>query len=103
MRVAIVGVGALGSVYGARLALVAGCDVTAVAHETAPSGVVRLERVEDGEVLRWPVPARVPAAPPDAEVILAFVRYEQLASLPGRVGGSAAPVVVMTPMMPQDH
>jgi ketopantoate reductase len=103
MRVAIVGAGALGSVYGARLAVVAGCDVTVVAREAAPSSIARLERIEDGEVLVWPVPARVLAAPVDAEVILAFFRYEQLASLPGRVAGSAAPVVVMTPMMPRDH
>ena len=35
--------------------------------------------------------------------MLAFVRYEQLDSLAARVEGSASPVVVMTPMMPQDH
>jgi 2-dehydropantoate 2-reductase len=103
MRVAIVGAGALGSVYGARLARFAGCEVSVVARAAAPSTESRLEHVEDGEVLRWQVPARVAAAPLDAEVILAFVRYEQLDSLPPRVAGGTAPVVVMTPMLPQDH
>ena len=103
MRVAIVGAGALGSVYGARLRRFAGCEVSVVARAPAPPSVVRLERVEDGEVLRWEVPARVTTAPSDADVILAFVRYEQLGSLPERVRGSSAPVVVMTPMMLADH
>jgi len=103
MRVAIVGAGALGSVYGARLARFASCEVSVVARSAAPASEVRLERIEDGEVLRWSVPARTPVASPDAEVILAFVRYEQLASLPERVPAGNAPVVVMTPMMPQDH
>jgi ketopantoate reductase len=103
MRVAIVGAGALGSVYGARLGKFAGCEVSVVARAPAPPSVVRLERVEDGEVLRWEVPARVTAAPADADVILAFVRYEQLGSLPERVAASSAPVVVMTPMLPVDH
>ena len=103
MRVAIVGAGALGSVYGARLGKFAGCEVSVVARAPAPPSVVRLERVEDGEVLRWEVPARVTTAPADADVILAFVRYEQLGSLPERVVTSSAPVVVMTPMLPVDH
>ena len=103
LRVAIVGAGALGSVYGARLATFAGCEVSVVARATSPPSVTRLERVEDGEVLRWEVPARVATTPPDAQVILAFVRYEQLETLPARIGEGAAPVVVMTPMMPVDH
>jgi ketopantoate reductase len=103
MRVAIVGAGALGSVYGARLRRFAACDVSVVARAPAPPSVMRLERVEDGEVLRWEVPARVTTAPADSDVILAFVRHEQLASLPERVAGSTAPVVVMTPMMLADH
>ena len=103
MRVAIVGAGALGSVYGARLGTFAGCEVSVVARAAAPPSVVRLERVEDGEVVRWEVPARVTSAPADVDVILAFVRYEQLGSLPERVATSSAPVVVMTPMLPVDH
>jgi 2-dehydropantoate 2-reductase len=59
--------------------------------------------VENGDVLRWSTPPRLALAPADADVILVFVRYEQLAAVPERVAGSTAPVVVMTPMMPQDH
>ncbi len=103
MHVCIVGAGALGSVYGARLARFAGCEVSVVARAAAPPSRERLERVEDGEVLSWEVPARTTEAPPQADVILAFVRYEQLSTLPARVVASRAPVVVMTPMMPQDH
>ncbi len=103
MRVAIVGAGALGSVYGARLQKYAGCDVSVVARAPALPSLMRLERVEDGEVLRWEVPARVTSAPTDADVILAFVRYEQLGTLPERVAMSTAPVVVMTPMLLADH
>ncbi len=103
MHVCIVGAGALGSVYGARLVRFAGCEVSVVARAAAPASRERLERVEDGEVLEWDVPPRVTQAPPLADVILAFVRYEQLSTLPARVAGSQAPVVMMTPMMPQDH
>jgi ketopantoate reductase len=103
VRVAIVGAGALGSVYGARLEKLASCEVSVVARAIAPPSQVRLEHVDDGEVLRWQVPARTTVAAPDADVILAFVRYEQLDSLAPRVAGSTAPVVVMTPMLPQDH
>lgn len=97
------GAGALGSVYGARLARFAGCEVSVVARSAAPPARERLERVEDGEVLEWDLPPRVTEAPRSADVILAFVRYEQLSTLPARVAGSSAPVVMMTPMMPQDH
>jgi len=60
VHVCIVGAGALGSVYGARLARFAGCEISVVARSAAPSpGLAgsapatreRLERVEDGEVL----------------------------------------------------
>jgi ketopantoate reductase len=90
-------------VYGARLARFASCEVSVVARAPAPPNALRLERIEDGEVLRWEVPARVTATPPDADVVLAFVRYEQLETLAERVSPGAAPVVVMTPMLPEDH
>jgi 2-dehydropantoate 2-reductase len=103
LRVCIVGAGALGSVYAARLARLAGCEVSVVARAPAPAAPVRLEKVDDGDILEWTVPARTTAPPADVDVILAFVRYEQLASLPERVGKGSAPVVVLTPMMPRDH
>jgi 2-dehydropantoate 2-reductase len=103
MHVALVGAGALGTVYGARLARFGGCEVSVVARAPGPPTAARLERVEDGDILTWQVPARVDRAPPRADVVLACVRYEQLDGLPPRVEGSRAPVVVMTPMMLQDH
>jgi ketopantoate reductase len=103
MRVAIVGAGALGSVYGARLATLADCDVRLVAREARPRAEVVLERVDRPEAIHWASPATVTEVPPDADVVLACVRYEQLASLPAKLGESRAPVVVLTPMMPEDH
>jgi 2-dehydropantoate 2-reductase len=103
MRVAIVGAGALGSVYGARLSTLADCDVRLVAREPRPATEIRLERVERSEAIRWYAPAATVEAPADADVILACVRYEQLPSLPAKLGPSRAPVVVLTPMMPADH
>jgi ketopantoate reductase len=101
VHVCIVGAGALGSVYGARLARFAGCEVSVVARACAPAARERLERVEDGEVLAWDVPARLTEAPRAADVLLAFVRYEQLSALPARVAGSQAPVVGITPSCPR--
>jgi hypothetical protein len=49
------------------------------------------------------MPPRLTAAPAEADVLLACVRYEQLDELPARVSQSPAPVVMLTPMMPQDH
>jgi 2-dehydropantoate 2-reductase len=103
MHVVIVGAGALGTVYGARLARFGGCEVSVVARTAGPPRVARLERVDDGEVLHWEMPARVERAPARADVVMACVRYEQLDSLPTRLDGGRAPVVVMTPMMLQDH
>jgi 2-dehydropantoate 2-reductase len=102
-RVCVVGAGALGSVYAARLARLGDCEVSLVARAAAPAATLRLEKVDDGDVLQWQAPPRLTAPPPDTDVILAFVRYEQLASLPSRVGDGSAPVVVLTPMMPRDH
>ncbi len=103
MRVAIVGAGALGSVYGARLATAGDCDVSLVGRSARPGGRVRLELVQRDDVIVWDVPEVHGAVPGDADVILACVRYEQLEALPARVAGCRAPVAVLTPMMPRDH
>lgn len=103
MRVCVVGAGALGGVYAARLACLGGCEVSLVGRAAAPAATMRLERVVDGDVLEWQAPPRLSTPPPDSDVILAFVRYEQLPTLPARLVGVRAPVVVLTPMMPADH
>jgi len=103
MKVAVVGAGALGSVYGAHLALLGGCEVTVVGRSAGPAAPVRLERVDDGEVLVWAPARKTDRVPAEADVVLLCVRYEQLDDAAGRAAGGSAPVVVMTPMMPQDH
>jgi ketopantoate reductase len=103
MRVAIVGAGALGSVYGARLARYGGCEVAIVAREAAPGRKERFERAGDGEMFEWATPPRVARVPDDADLLLVCVRYEQLDSAVNGTRDRRAPVVVLTPMLPQDH
>jgi hypothetical protein len=104
MRVAIVGAGTLGSVYGARLATSGDpCAVYVVARSPARLSTVRLERIEREERLDWAVPTPVAAVPPATDVILVCVRYEQLDAIVPSVAESRAPVVVLTPMMHDDH
>lgn len=104
VHVAVVGAGALGAVYGARLAN-AGATVTFVVR-SIPEGArpIAIERVENGERHRVEAPRRATAVPADADVILVCVRYEQLdAALASLLAPSAAPVVTMTPLLPQDR
>ena len=104
MRVAIVGAGALGSVYGARLEG-AGCEVEVLSHGS-PSTAVRLERVDGkpGEATTWSHPTRADhLVSAETDVALLCVRYEQLDSALPAFARSRGPVVVMTPTMPQDH
>jgi ketopantoate reductase len=103
MRVAIVGAGALGTVYAVHLACHGACEVDLVARRPAPKTIVRVIRVGDGDTIEWLSSERVDHVPRTADVIIACVRYDQLDTIIDRVASSAAPVVVMTPMMPQDH
>jgi ketopantoate reductase len=102
MRVALVGAGALGSVYGARLAA-AGCAVDVVARSPGPPREVRLERIGGREPLSWRAPAATPRASRDAEIVLVSVPYGALDDAFDRASEGAAPVVALTPMLPQDH
>ena len=107
MRVAVIGAGALGSVYGGRLALLGGCDVTIVSKAATDSSVAtRLERADGSSeaALDWIRPAdRTGSVPSDADVVLVCVRYEQLDSVIATAGDGRAPLVFLTPMLPQDH
>lgn len=106
MLIAVVGGGALGSVFAARLAT-AGHDVALVVRpgrerDTSP---ITLERASgDGAVTAWAAPRRAVRIPPETRVVLVCVRLEQLdAALVERLGDAPdAPVVVMTPMLPAD-
>jgi ketopantoate reductase len=102
VRVAVVGAGALGCTYAARLALHGDCDVSLVARSAHPPESLRLERVETGAADLWESPARLARVPPDADVVLLCVRYDQLGAAAANIGAGAAPVVVLTPLMPAD-
>ena len=105
MRVAIVGAGALGSVYGAHLGR-AGCDVEVLSRGPSQPVSVLLERVDakTGGSATWSYRSRAgDQASPEADVVLVCVRYEQLDAALATLTRGHAPVVVMTPMMPQDY
>lgn len=104
MHVAVVGAGALGAVYGVRLALRTPTTVTFVVRprrvsETTPLTIHRVGRTES-ETLAAPVRAAV--VPHDADVIVLAVGTEDLEALRTPLGDSEAPMVVLTPMMPAD-
>ena len=117
MHVAIVGMGALGRVYGVRLAVRAGATVTFVVRSGTLITPLRLVRIDgDGAAEQLANPTVDTRIPDDADVILLCVRAEQLdPSLdellcPGLAMASSqapaqtpvVPIVVLTPLMPQD-
>lgn len=101
MHVAVIGAGALGAVYGVRLALRARARVTFVVRRASPREAIAIERVKGDvrEVLAAPVLAT--EVPGEADVVLVAVRTEDLGSL--AIGETEAPIVVLTPMMPRDY
>jgi ketopantoate reductase len=103
MHVAIVGAGALGRIYGVRLAR-AGVDVSFVVRDPEkavrePFAIEIVGGTRGPEVLE--APRLVARVPEDVDIVLVAVRFEQLASLDlvDRVR-VAAPLVVLTPMFP---
>ncbi|WP_437776513.1 ketopantoate reductase family protein [Sorangium sp. So ce1097] len=119
MRISIVGAGALGHVYGVRLAA-QGDDVTFVVrpervHDVRPFVIEQVNSADRRDTLERPrLAADIPA---DTEIVLVTVRFDQLAPGPevggdaaraaGRRtvadllrGGPAVPAVVLTPLMP---
>jgi hypothetical protein len=115
MHVAVVGAGVLGRIYGVRL-VAAGDKVTFVVRpERLAQGVATdafvLEQV-NGSRRRdaLDAPSLAAAIPPAAEAVLVGVRFDQLAAAPpspGTLTGvlrdapPAAPIVVLTPMLPR--
>jgi len=108
VHVAIVGLGALARVYGARLASRASVRVTFVvraARLDAPAAPVHITRIDgDRATDELPSPERDARVPPDADVVLVTVRVEQLDGALDRLLQTApdVPVVVLTPMLPRD-
>ncbi|WP_438015233.1 2-dehydropantoate 2-reductase N-terminal domain-containing protein [Sorangium sp. So ce315] len=116
MRISIVGAGALGRVYGVRLAA-QGDDVTFVVrpervHDVRPFLIEQVNSADRRDTLERPrLAADIPA---DTEIVLVTVRFDQLAPGPDLGGGAAGrrtvadllrggptvPAVVLTPLMP---
>jgi ketopantoate reductase len=106
MHVAVFGAGALGCVYGVRLAKRTATTVTFVvrekrAHSTDPLIIESAWPRGQRETLESP--ARAARVPADADVVLLCVGTEDLDALAGPLSTSQAPIVVVTPMMPQDY
>ncbi|KYF81151.1 oxidoreductase, partial [Sorangium cellulosum] len=120
MRISIVGAGALGRIYGVRLAA-QGDDVTFVVRpervsDVRPFVIEQVNSADRRDTLERPrLAADIPA---DTDVVLVTVRFDQLAPRPDRGapradgrrtvadllrGGPAAPVVVLTPLMPPER
>ncbi|AUX25267.1 oxidoreductase [Sorangium cellulosum] len=119
MRISIVGAGALGRIYGVRLAA-QGDDVTFVVRpeRVADAGPFVIEQVNGSRRDALERPRLAAEIPADTEVVLVTVRFEQLApaqpdhgGAPPRAaggrsvadllrGGPAVPAVVLTPLMP---
>jgi len=106
VHIAVVGAGALGAVYGVRLALRAHQQVTFVVREArAKTGApLRLQRI-DGDAAHdeLAAPTYVTNVPDDADVILVTVRQDQLGDdLVTLLRPSTVPVVILTPMFTDD-
>jgi 2-dehydropantoate 2-reductase len=103
VHVSVVGAEALGCVYGARLATRCGVDVSLVARAAGEAHEVRIEHGENGELVAWTA-APLERVPAHADVAIVCVRYEQLddALVEGLGAASEAPVVFLTPLLPQD-
>jgi len=107
MHVAIVGAGALGRVYGVRLA-VSGVTVTFVVRparqaEQTPFKLVRIDGDRREDTLASPT--RSATLPPSADCVVVCVRADQLdAPLHAELAGLPnVPVVMLTPMLPAEY
>jgi ketopantoate reductase len=103
MHVAIVGAGALGRVYGARLTI-AGAAVTFVVRASRAGGhePVRLVRI-DGDHAEHAIeqPRLATSVPPESDIVIVCVRAEQIdTDLEALLQPSSVPIVMMTPLMP---
>ena len=107
MHVAVYGAGALGSVYGVRIAVRTHASVTFVvrAARVGSKDPIVIERVKNAADRREEIaaPARAAEIPGDADVILLAVGTEDLEAIRPVLDGSGAPIVVLTPMLPDDY
>lgn len=106
MKIAVVGAGALGSVYGVRLSKVAEVSFVVRSLERAPRAL-RIEHVTAREVQQLESPAVGTAVPADAEAVLVAVRVDQLdEALWSKLAAETSPeaiVVVLAPLLPHRY
>ncbi len=106
MHIAIIGAGALGAVYGVRLALVAKAEVTFVvrparAQKNAPLEIQRIDADAAHHELEKPNYAT--AIPAKADVVLVTVHQDQIDdALIALLKDSSAPIVMLSPMFDSD-
>lgn len=104
MHVAVYGAGALGSVYGVRLATRARASVSWIVR---PSKVdvrdpIIIESVRKDERETIDLPTRVAEIPGDADVVLLAVGTDDLDAIRPVLERRDIPIVVLTPMLPKD-
>jgi len=106
MKVAIVGVGALGSVYGVKLSRVAEVTFVVRSLDRAPT-VMRLEHVTGPERDVLESPRATTEIPADIDAVLVAVRVDQLDELLwdklARETPNDAIVVVLAPLLPHRY
>lgn len=104
MHVAVYGAGALGCVYGVRLASRARTTVSFVVREHRVSErepfLIEHAGRTDAETIVHPL--RTSTVPADADVILLAVGTGDLEAIRPTLEASSAPIVVLTPMMPHE-
>jgi 2-dehydropantoate 2-reductase len=104
VRVAVYGAGALGSVYGVRLASRAGVDVTWIVRpsKVGSSDPIVIESVTKDERETIEAPVRTAEIPGDADIVLLAVGTEDLDAIRPVLEEHDIPIVVLTPMLPRD-
>jgi ketopantoate reductase len=106
VHITIIGAGALGAVYGVRLALVAKHDVTFVvrparAEKNAPLAIQRIDG--DGSHHEIEKPKYATAVPADADVVIVTVHQDQIDdALIALLQHSTPPIVMLSPMFDSD-
>ena len=107
MHVAVFGAGALGCVYGVRLATRTQTSVTFIVRPARVDSrePLVIERVKNTKDRRDEIasPVRASEVPQDADVILLAVGTDDLEAIGPILDRSSAPIVVLTPMMPDDY
>jgi 2-dehydropantoate 2-reductase len=105
VKVAILGAGALGAVYGVRLARRTETEVAFVVRPSRVSSTrpLVIERARQSGPESLEQPSLTSIVPGDADVILVAVGTADLPAIAPALGSSPAPIVVLTPMMPADY